>query len=80
MHHGAAQFVSMLYMIRTGLWPGRGDRFRQALQAVAGDDAHVVHAAVAQFGQWIESWYNSHRLHSSLGYRSPADYEAALAA
>ncbi|MFF4402733.1 hypothetical protein ACFY01_45450, partial [Streptomyces sp. NPDC001480] len=28
----------------------------------------------------IESWYNLHRLHSSLGYRSPADYEAALAA
>ncbi|WP_304949884.1 hypothetical protein [Streptomyces sp. PCS3-D2] len=28
----------------------------------------------------IESWYNVQRLHSSLGYRSPADYEAALAA
>jgi putative transposase len=30
--------------------------------------------------EWIESWYNVHRLHSSLGYRSPADYETALAA
>lgn len=30
--------------------------------------------------EWIESWYNLHRLHSSLDYRSPADYEAALAA
>ncbi|MCC2280969.1 IS3 family transposase [Streptomyces sp. ET3-23] len=29
---------------------------------------------------FIESWYNSRRLHSSLGYRSPAEYEAALAA
>lgn len=29
---------------------------------------------------FIESWYNLHRLHSSLGYVSPADYEAALAA
>ncbi|MER7810405.1 integrase core domain-containing protein [Streptomyces sp900116325] len=29
---------------------------------------------------FIESWYNLHRLHSSLGYRSPADYETALAA
>ncbi|MEV8563801.1 IS3 family transposase [Streptomyces sp. NPDC051917] len=29
--------------------------------------------------EWIESWYNLHRLHSSLDYRSPADYEAALA-
>ncbi|MGW4824924.1 hypothetical protein ACWEP4_39960 [Streptomyces sp. NPDC004227] len=28
----------------------------------------------------MEGWYNLHRLHSSLGYRSPADYEAALAA
>ncbi|MFJ6564573.1 IS3 family transposase [Streptomyces sp. NPDC091412] len=30
--------------------------------------------------EWIEGWYNLHRLHGSLGYRSPADYEAALAA
>ncbi|GGP56616.1 integrase core domain-containing protein [Streptomyces melanogenes] len=29
---------------------------------------------------FIEDWYNLHRLHSSLGYRSPADYETALAA
>ncbi|MFB6638863.1 hypothetical protein ACFCYF_16565 [Streptomyces chartreusis] len=28
----------------------------------------------------IEGWYNLHRLHSSLGYRSLADYEAALVA
>ncbi|MEV8395871.1 MULTISPECIES: integrase core domain-containing protein [unclassified Streptomyces] len=28
----------------------------------------------------IEGWYNLHRLHSSLGYRSPAEYETALAA
>jgi putative transposase len=28
----------------------------------------------------IESWYNLQRVHSSLGYRTPADYEAALAA
>ncbi|NRQ32971.1 IS3 family transposase [Nonomuraea sp. NN258] len=30
--------------------------------------------------EFVESWYNLHRLHSSLGYRSPADYEAARAA
>lgn len=30
--------------------------------------------------EYIEGWYNIHRLHSSLGYRSPAAYEAALAA
>ncbi|MET8412982.1 transposase [Streptomyces sp. NPDC005195] len=28
----------------------------------------------------IEGWYNLHRLHSSLGYRSPAEYETTLAA
>ncbi|MGX4733256.1 integrase core domain-containing protein [Kitasatospora griseola] len=30
--------------------------------------------------EWIEGWYNIRRLHSSLDYRSPAAYEAALAA
>jgi transposase InsO family protein len=28
--------------------------------------------------EYIESWYNLRRLHSSLGYRSPAAYEATL--
>ncbi|MGW0897496.1 hypothetical protein ACWD0G_10940 [Streptomyces goshikiensis] len=27
----------------------------------------------------MESWYNIRRLHSSLGYRSPAEYEALAA-
>jgi transposase InsO family protein len=26
----------------------------------------------------IEGWYNTRRLHSSLGYLSPADYEAKI--
>ncbi|MFJ8589527.1 IS3 family transposase [Streptomyces sp. NPDC093595] len=37
-------------------------------------------AARTSLFEWIESWYNLHRLHSSLGYRSPAEYETALAA
>ncbi|MDQ8708117.1 IS3 family transposase [Streptomyces sp. LHD-70] len=36
-------------------------------------------ARTAIFG-FIEGWYNFHRLHSSLSYLSPAEYESALAA
>ena len=27
--------------------------------------------------EWIEGWYNPHRRHSSIGYRSPVNYEQA---
>ncbi|MEU7046744.1 integrase core domain-containing protein [Streptomyces varsoviensis] len=37
-------------------------------------------AAHTAIFEWIESWYSLQRLHSSPGYRTPADYEAALAA
>jgi putative transposase len=26
--------------------------------------------------EYIEGWYNTRRLHSTLGYMSPAEYEA----
>ena len=44
---------------------------------------HRVHATRAEarrdlFG-WIEGWYNPHRLHSALGYRSPAVVERMAA-
>jgi putative transposase len=28
--------------------------------------------------RYLEGWYNPHRLHSALGYHSPAQYEAML--
>ena len=28
--------------------------------------------------EWIEAWYNTKRLHSSLGYKSPVDFEKKL--
>ena len=37
-------------------------------------------AAHSAIFEWIEGWYNIRRLHSSLGYRSPAEYETVLAA
>ncbi|MFF7182966.1 integrase core domain-containing protein [Streptomyces sp. NPDC008121] len=37
-------------------------------------------AARSAISEWIQSWYNVPRLHSSLGYRNPAEYETALAA
>ncbi len=37
-------------------------------------------AARSAIFEWIEGLYNIRRPHSNLGYRSPAAYEAALAA
>ncbi|WP_184945526.1 IS3 family transposase [Kitasatospora kifunensis] len=37
-------------------------------------------AARTAIFDWIEAWFNIRRLHSSLGYRSPAEYETVLAA
>jgi transposase InsO family protein len=37
-------------------------------------------AARTAIFEWVEGWYNIRRLHSSLGCRSPAEYQTALAA
>lgn len=37
------------------------------------------HEAITDITHYIVGFYNTHRLHSTLGYRSPADYEKATA-
>jgi transposase InsO family protein len=49
---------------------------RELLDTTAWPSRATAHTAIFDF---IEGWYNLHRLHSSLGYRSPAEYETALA-
>jgi putative transposase len=36
----------------------------------------TAEAKMAVF-EWLEGWYNPHRRHSSIGYRSPVNYEKA---
>ncbi|MGW9619023.1 IS3 family transposase [Streptomyces diastaticus] len=48
---------------------------RELLGTCAWPSRATAHTAIFDF---IEGWYNLHRLHSSLGYLSPADYETAL--
>ncbi|MET7686155.1 IS3 family transposase [Streptomyces sp. NPDC005423] len=50
---------------------------REVLHTTAWPSRATAHTAIFDF---IEGWYNVHRLHSSLGHRSPAEYETALAA
>ncbi|MCS4153356.1 transposase InsO family protein [Salinibacter ruber] len=41
---------------------------------LAYDDHSGLEARLGVF-DFVEGWYNPHRLHSALDYRSPADYE-----
>jgi len=50
---------------------------RELLDAATWPSRAAARTAIFDF---IEGWYNLHRLHSSLGYLSPADYETALVA
>lgn len=50
---------------------------RELLDTSAWPGRAAARTAIFDF---IEGWYNLHRLHSSLGYLSPAEYETALAA
>jgi putative transposase len=44
------------------------------------NDFHTRHEARHAIFEYIERWYNPKRRHSTLGYLSPAQYEAQLAA
>lgn len=48
-------------------------------ELIQGADWHTRSEARRALFHYIEVWYNRKRRHSSLGYRSPADYEAQLA-
>ncbi|WP_405652743.1 IS3 family transposase [Streptomyces sp. NBC_00019] len=50
---------------------------RELLDTTSWPSRAAAHTAIFDF---VEGWYNLHRLHSSLGYRSPAEYETALTA
>ncbi|WP_406346560.1 integrase core domain-containing protein [Streptomyces sp. NBC_00648] len=50
---------------------------RELLDTTVWSSRATARTAIFDF---IEGWYNLHRLHSSLGYRSPADYETPLTA
>ncbi|MFF2437455.1 transposase [Streptomyces sp. NPDC058107] len=80
----AAEFGVLLSVGRTGqCWDNAlAESFfatikRELLGTKSWPSRSLARTAIFDF---IESWYNLHRLHSSLGYRSPADYETALTA
>ncbi|WP_130797047.1 IS3 family transposase [Streptomyces otsuchiensis] len=50
---------------------------RELLDTLTWPSKAVARTAIFDF---IEGWYNLHRPHSSLGYRSPAEHETALTA
>ncbi|NXY99795.1 IS3 family transposase [Streptomyces sp. BR123] len=80
----ASEFDIRLSVGRTGqCWDNAlAESFFSTLKNELGDTRTWPSRAGArtEIFEWIESWYNLRRLHSSLGYRTPADYEAALAA
>ncbi|MFB6620668.1 IS3 family transposase [Streptomyces sp. NPDC056367] len=80
----ATDFGIRLSVGRTGqCWDNAlAESFFSTLKNELGDTHPWPTRAAARTAifEWIESWYNLHRLHSSLGYRSPAEYETALAA
>ncbi|MDQ8708400.1 IS3 family transposase [Streptomyces sp. LHD-70] len=80
----AAEFGIRLSVGRTGqCWDDAlAESFFATIKRELLDTREWASRALARTAifDFIEGWYNLHRLHSSLGYRSPAEYETALAA
>jgi putative transposase len=80
----AAEFNIQLSVGRTGqCWDNAlaESFFATIKRELLGDRPWSSRAAAhTAIFEWIESWYNIRRLHSSLDYRTPAEYETALAA
>ncbi|WP_103502934.1 IS3 family transposase [Streptomyces sp. SM14] len=88
--HTSQQFAALAVQFEVRLSVGRtGQRWDNALaesffstikRELLGASAwpHRAAARTAIF-DLMEGWYNLHRLHSSLGYLSPAEYETSLA-
>jgi transposase InsO family protein len=83
---------SQAILARHGLEPsmsGKGNAYDNAVseswmstfkaELVEESDWHTHAEARRDIFEYIETWYNTVRLHSSLGYKSPAEYEAQAA-
>ncbi len=83
---------SQALLARHGLRPsmsGKGDAYDNAVseswmstfkaELVEVSDWHTHAEARRDIFEYIEAWYNRVRLHSSLGYRTPAEYESDAA-
>ena len=59
----------------------RAESFMKTLkhEEIDGRDYRDIRSARREIGRFIEQIYNRHRLHSALGYRPPAEFEANFA-
>jgi transposase InsO family protein len=67
MMESLTRFSGHLIVGYGGVRDGKQDYFKSQAEAKMG------------IFEWVESWYNPHRRHSSLGYRLPVAYERSHA-
>jgi putative transposase len=89
--YGSLEFRELL--IKNGITPSMSRKGDCYDNAVAESFFHTIKveliflkvyktrkSAILSVAEWIENFYNAERIHSTLGYRSPADYEASYSA